>query len=1839
MQSMFRSGSRAARVLSALLTLAMVLQLASPATYALAEEAVPSEEAYEAPVVADESGESVTEPEEPASPAASDDAETEPVALGTAEAMDGPEVTPESDAPADQDEQADVFVAEGPTEEATYDDVPTGEDLLAGYIEQQFSQELPNAAGEPQRLGNAGKYLTGNDAVMYDLLKDMIAEVAAGTRTSTTFTIPLTTLTGGKTSWTAADLGVSAITSGGPLTSEARAAYASLTSFNQSIVLDSLLVDCPYDLYWFDKTLGTSWRGSSFYYNSNRIYVTEDATLTFYMYVSSDYASDTFSVDPSYGTRVRTAVAKAKGIVSGNAGKSVYDRLVAYRDAICELVSYNNDAANGGASYGDPWQLVNVFDGNTSTKVVCEGYSKAFKYLCDLSNFANVDCRLVSGQMAGGTGAGAHMWNVVTMPDGKNYMVDVTNSDSGTIGQRGELFIVPCASGSVSSQYNFYNENGTGISYAYDSDTRSVWSTADLTLSSAPYDPANDIQQISIADATVTVSDQTYTGSALTPAVTVRLNGTTLTKNVDYSVAYSNNTNAGTATVTITGLGNYTDSTTASFTINKATVNVPSATTGLTYTGYSQRGVETGTGYSLSGTTSATNAGTYSATATLSDTANYTWSDGTSGAKSISWTIAKAKVTPPTARTGLVYSGLSQTAVALGSGFSLSGTLSAVDAGTYTVTARLSDTTNYSWTDGTTASKTINWSIAAASLSSASVSAIPAQTYTGSALKPEPTLTWNGTTLVEGTDYTLSYRNNTAVGTATVTITGTGNFAGTRTTSFSITAAPKVSISSASVSSIGPRTYDGSAQTPEPTVTYGGKTLAKGTDYTLSYRNNTNAGTATVTITGIGDYTGTRTASFTINRRTIAIPTPKELTYTGRIQSALSATDDYDIAGTSGATHSGTYSTTLVLTDKGNTSWPDGTTADKVISWTIAKAKMGDATIAAIPPQTYNGSEQKPTVTVRYNGTAISTGAGYTVTYSNNTNAGTATVTITGTNDFTGTKTATFAINKLSVAIPTARTGLVYTGSSQSGVDAGEGYALSGTVGATVVGTYTTRASLSDTANLVWSDGTSTTKSISWNIGKASISSVSVSTIPTQSYTGSALRPEPTLTWNGRTLTRGTDYTLSYKDNTAVGTATVTISGTGNFTGTTTADFQIVRTAPDKVDISSATVSKIADLTYNGSAHTPAPTVTLGGKTLVRGIDYTLSYSDNTNAGTATVTITGKGGYTGTKSVTFTIARRTIAIPTPRDITYTGEMQDGSIQENDDFSVCGITGATYAGPYDITVSLRDERNTMWSDGTTAAKDIVWCIVPKRVAVPKAETGLTYDGSSQRGVPAGADYGLYGEEVAISAGTHTATAYLIDEQNTMWSDDTLAEKDIDWSIAQADISGATVAGIADQAHTGSAVKPEPEVTWNGKTLKKGTDYTLSYRNNTNVGTATVTISGRGNFTGTTTASFAISKTDPDKIDIAESGVAIVSGSYDGTPQTPPVTVTKAGKTLRQGTDYTLTYTNNTNAGTGTVTITGIGSYTGSMTATFIINKADVAPPTATTGLIYNGSSQRGVPTGANYTLSGTATATDAGTYTATARLTDKNNYCWYDGSTTDRTVSWSIAKANISGATVAKIADQTHTGSAIKPEPKVTWNGRTLEKGADYTVTYKDNISVGTATVTFTGRGNFTGTRNATFSIVADEAPETARVAVYRLYNKKTSEHLWTTSPSEYEQLPVITKGDWRQEGVAWMAPDGVGTPVYRLYNRKMGDHYYSMSQGEINALTTKHGWSLDNNGRPAFWSAARADEGVSPLFCVYNSRLKKGQHHFTASVAERDFLVANAGWRYEKEAFYGYLPQ
>lgn len=158
----------------------------------------------------------------------------------------------------------------------------------------------------------------------------------------------------------------------------------------------------------------------------------------------------------------------------------------------------------------------------------------------------------------------------------------------------------------------------------------------------------------------------------------------------------------------------------------------------------------------------------------------------------------------------------------------------------------------------------------------------------------------------------------------------------------------------------------------------------------------------------------------------------------------------------------------------------------------------------------------------------------------------------------------------------------------------------------------------------------------SFEIAKADISSAEITyDAGPYGYTGKEWKPEVAVSFNSATLTAGNDYTVSYENNINAGTAKIIITGIGDhFTGLTEKTFTI-----NSAEISGCTFAPIADVTYNTKAHTPEVTVAISGRTLEADKDYTVSYASNVNAGTATVTVTGKGNFTGSANTTFTIAK------------------------------------------------------------------------------------------------------------------------------------------------------------------------------------------------------------------------------------------------------------------------------------------------------------------------------------------------------------------------------------------------------------------------------------------------------------------------------------------------------------------------------------------------------------------------------------------------------------------------
>ena len=167
------------------------------------------------------------------------------------------------------------------------------------------------------------------------------------------------------------------------------------------------------------------------------------------------------------------------------------------------------------------------------------------------------------------------------------------------------------------------------------------------------------------------------------------------------------------------------------------------------------------------------------------------------------------------------------------------------------------------------------------------VADIPNMKYMDEPAKPDVTVTYLGETLTRGTDYTVKYQNNNAIGTATAEIRGKGNFTGTLKKTFKLTKyseEERKTIRVAEVTGLDSCVYTGSKQRPEIKVSIEETELKKGTDYKVTYKNNKKIGTAKVVIRGIGEYKGSRTETFSIVPRGTKLKKPKATKKTIRVR-------------------------------------------------------------------------------------------------------------------------------------------------------------------------------------------------------------------------------------------------------------------------------------------------------------------------------------------------------------------------------------------------------------------------------------------------------------------------------------------------------------------------------------------------------------------------------------------------------------------------------------------------------------------------------------------------------------------------------------------------------------------------------------------------------------------------------------------------------------------------------------------------------------------------------------------------------------------------------------------
>ena len=496
-------------------------------------------------------------------------------------------------------------------------------------------------------------------------------------------------------------------------------------------------------------------------------------------------------------------------------------------------------------------------------------------------------------------------------------------------------------------------------------------------------------------------------------------------------------------------------------------------------------------------------------------------------------------------------------------------------------------------------------------------------------------------------------------------------------------------------------------------------------------------------------------------------------------------------------------------------------------------------------------------------------------------------------------------------------------------------------------------------------------------------------TIAKLSHSYTATVVAPTCTANGYTLHKCSVCGTSYKDNTtkatghSYGNSVVTKQPTCTSEGTKTktctkCNARVTETIPK-------TSHKYADTVV-------APTCTTDGYTLHKCSVCGTSYKGNTTKatghsyGNSVVTKQPTCTSEGTKIKTCTKCNATVTETIPKTSHKYTDTVVAPTCTADGYTLhkCSVCGTSYkdsitkATGHSYGNSVVTKQPTCTSEGTKI-KTCTKCNVTVTEKLPaKGHTAVTDKGYPATCTTAGKTDGSHCSvcntvikvQTVIYATGHKSSGWIVDKaasigvKGSKHKECTVCKKVLETAeipaLSRISISKASVTlSTSTYAYDGKAKKPGVTVKLNGKTLKNGTDYTVSYSNNTKVGTATVKITGKGNYTG------SVSKTYNIKNNFKKATVSGISTkAFTGKNITQSITVKYNGKTLKNGTDYTVSYSSNKNIGTATVKITGKGSYTGTITKTFKINpaKQEIQKLTAKSKAFFVDWAQKGSATG-------------------------------------------------------------------------------------------------------------------------------------------------------------------------------------------------------------------------------------------------------------------------------------
>ena len=522
-------------------------------------------------------------------------------------------------------------------------------------------------------------------------------------------------------------------------------------------------------------------------------------------------------------------------------------------------------------------------------------------------------------------------------------------------------------------------------------------------------------------------------------------------------------------------------------------------------------------------------------------------------------------------------------------------------------------------------------------------------------------------------------------------------------------------------------------------------------------------------------------------------------------------------------------------------------------------------------------------------------------------------------------------------------------------------------------------------------------------------------TIAKLSHSYTATVVAPTCTTNGYTLHKCSVCGTSYKDSTtkaighSYGNSVVTKQPTCTSEGTKTktctkCNARVTETIPK-------TSHKYADTVV-------APTCTTDGYTLHKCSVCGTSYKGNTTKatghsyGNSVVTKQPTCTSEGTKIKTCTKCNATVTETIPKTSHKYTDTVVAPTCTADGYTLhkCSVCGTSYkdsitkATGHSYGNSVVTKQPTCTSEGTKI-KTCTKCNVTVTEKLPaKGHTAVTDKGYPATCTTAGKTDGSHCSvcntvikvQTVIYATGHKSSGWIVDKaasigvKGSKHKECTVCKKVLETAeipaLSRISISKASVTlSTSTYAYDGKAKKPGVTVKLNGKTLKNGTDYTVSYSNNTKVGTATVKITGKGNYTG------SVSKTYNIKNNFKKATISGISNkSYTGKNITQSFTVKYNGKTLKKGTDYTVSYLSNKNIGTATVKVTGKGSYAGTITKTFKINpaKQEIQKLTAKSKAFFVDWAQKGSATGYEIQYATNSKFTSAKKVTITNNKTDK-----------------------------------------------------------------------------------------------------------------------------------------------------------------------------------------------------------------------------------------------------------